>query len=96
MGDQETTIAVRASPSGSKDEVVGLRNGALHLRVTAPAHEGKANAALMELLARALRVPKGSLRIVRGHSSRQKVVAVRNLSHDEIAQRPGLDRFPPP
>jgi hypothetical protein len=59
----------------------------LRVRVTAPPVEGRANDALLRLLARALDVPVSRLRIVRGQTQRNKVVAVEGLSADEVHAR---------
>ena len=75
---------MRVQPRASRDRVLGMREGALRVSVTAPPHDGKANAALLELLAETLGVAKSRLRIVRGHSSRDKVVAVDGLDAGEV------------
>ena len=81
------TISVRVQPIASRDRVLGMRDGALRVSVTAPPHDGKVNAALLELLADTLGVAKSRLRIVRGHSSRDKVVAVEGMSGGGEVQR---------
>ena len=55
---------------------MGLRGDVVLVRVTAPPVDGKANAALCELVAERCSVPKTAVRVVRGHGSRDKVVAV--------------------
>jgi uncharacterized protein YggU (UPF0235/DUF167 family) len=59
--------------------VVGERGGAVVVRVTAPPVDGKANAALCALVAKAAGVPASRVKIVRGHSSRDKVLAVEGV-----------------
>ena len=59
----------------------------MHLRVTAPPQGGRANAAVVALLAKTLGVAKSRLQIVRGHGSRDKLVMVEALSEQEINQR---------
>ena len=58
------------------------------VRVTAPPEGGKANDAVVALLAKRLRVPKGSVRIVRGHKSKDKRVGI-----DGISLKMTLDRL---
>jgi len=70
-------IEVRVAPRSSRNEIAGERDGRLLVRVTAPPADGKANAAMLALLAKHLGVPKSRLEIVRGSSSRDKTVAVR-------------------
>jgi|TARA_B100000809_G_scaffold250291_1_gene282578 uncharacterized protein (TIGR00251 family) len=67
--------------------VDGFEEGTLRLRVTAPPTEGKANAEVIALLAKTLGVSKSRLEIVRGHSSRDKVVSVKSLTEQEVQQR---------
>ena len=59
----------------------------LHLRVTAPPEGGKANAAVVALVAKCLRVPSSSVSIVKGFASRDKVLRVNLLTLDEIKER---------
>ena len=81
------TIDVRVQPRASRNAVVGFRNGTLRVSVTAPPHDGQANAAVLELLSDTLSVAKSRLRILRGHSSRNKVVSVSALSQAEVERR---------
>ena len=67
---------VRVQPRASRSEVSGLHGDALKVRVTAAPVEGAANAAVIELMAGVLGVPRGSIRIVSGEASRNKVVEV--------------------
>ncbi len=67
--------------------MVGLRDGVLYIKVIAPPRKGEANQALLDLMARALAVPKDAVDIVRGHTSRNKVVAIRGLSTGELEGR---------
>lgn len=64
--------------------MVGYREGVLQLRVTAPPDKGRANAAVVSMLAQALGVAKSRVRIVRGQTSRNKVVTVEYLSPEEV------------
>ena len=64
--------------------MVGYREGVLQLRVTAPPDKGRANAAVLSMLAQALGVAKSTVRIVRGQTSRNKVVTVESLSPEEV------------
>jgi uncharacterized protein YggU (UPF0235/DUF167 family) len=67
--------------------VVGRYGDAWKLRVAAAPERGKANDAVLELLAEALEVPGGSIELVRGHGARDKVVTVRGLSAREAESR---------
>jgi hypothetical protein len=77
------------TPGASRDALLGWQGEVLRVSVAAPAQRGKANEAVLRLLATALALPRESLRIVRGHTSRQKVIAVQGL--DEADARARLD-----
>ncbi|HWU25424.1 MAG TPA: DUF167 family protein [Rhizomicrobium sp.] len=85
-------IPVRLTPRGGRNGIDGWMpdaKGGKHLavRVTAAAESGKANAALIELLADRLSVAKSSIRIVRGFSARMKTIEV---SADPVSIRARL------
>jgi uncharacterized protein (TIGR00251 family) len=79
---------VRLQPRARRDEVVGERAGAVVIRVTAPPVDGRANDALCRLLAKRAGVAPSNVRVVRGQSSRDKVVRIDGL--DEAAVRAAL------
>lgn len=80
-------ISVRVSPGASRDEITGLKEGVWQIRVKAPPVQGRANYALLQLLGKALKLKSSDLAIVRGHTSRQKTVAVSGLGEAEISER---------
>jgi uncharacterized protein (TIGR00251 family) len=80
---------VHARPRARKSAVTGIRLGALVVQLAAPPVEGAANLELLEMLAQMLGVPKRSLSIAVGASSRAKVVEVRGLAEDDIRLRLG-------
>ena len=77
-------FAVRVQPRASRDEVVGEMEGALKVRLQAPAIEGRANEALIEYLAALLKRPKAAVRILGGERSRTKRIAVHGATAAEI------------
>jgi uncharacterized protein len=77
-------IPIRLQPRAKRSEVVGERAGALVVRVTAPPVDGKANAALCALVARAAGVPPSHVAVVRGHTGRDKVVRVEGADPDAV------------
>jgi uncharacterized protein len=73
-------LRVRVRPRSSREAVEGIREGALVVRLTAPPVEGEANAALSRILGRTLDVAPSAVRILRGVSSRDKLVEVAGVS----------------
>ncbi|HEX7878849.1 MAG TPA: DUF167 domain-containing protein [Candidatus Eisenbacteria bacterium] len=79
---------VHVSPRASKDSVRGFHAaGRLIVRVTAPPVDGEANAAVVELLARQLRVSRSEVRVTRGASSRTKLIEIDGLDAATAAER---------
>ena len=83
------SISLRVTAGASRDAVAGWQEDVLRVRVAAPPERGKANEAVLRLLAAALGIERGRLRIVRGETSRQKVVLVDGLEEAEIRARLG-------
>jgi len=82
-------FAVRVQPRASRSEVAGVHGDALRVRVTAPPVEGAANAAVVELLAEVLGVPRRAVRITRGATGRAKLVEIDGLGAAEVRARLG-------
>ncbi len=72
-------IAVRLTPRAHREEIVGLRDGVLQARVTAPPLDGRANRALCRLIARQLAIAPSRVAVVQGHGARQKLVRVEGV-----------------
>ena len=70
------TFKVRVQPGASKNEIVGVQQDALKVRISAPPVQGKANKALVNFLAKELGVKKSEIEIVSGHTSRVKTIKV--------------------
>ncbi|MDO8749542.1 MAG: DUF167 domain-containing protein [Dehalococcoidia bacterium] len=83
----ETRLALHVQPNAKRSEILGLANGVVRVRVAALAKEGRANEALIEFLSSLLGVPKTRIRILRGLTARNKVVAVQGLSQEEAMER---------
>lgn len=77
-------IAVHVTPKSGRDEVAGWRGGELSVRVTAPPEGGKANAAACAVVAGALGVPKGAVRVIRGETSRHKAIEIVGVGEAEV------------
>ena len=81
---QAARLAVSVQPGASTEGVVGFDDGVLRVRVKAPPIEGRANAALLKLLAGILGVPPSSITIVRGARTRRKLLTVEGLSQHQL------------
>jgi len=80
-------LQVKVTPNASRNEITGLIDGVLQVKVAAPPVKGKANKELTAFLSQALGVKKSSLSIVKGQTSRNKVIAIEGLSRDDIIKR---------
>ena len=83
-------FAVRVQPRSSRPGVGGVHGGALKVRVHAPPVDGAANDAVIAVLADALGVARGAVRLVSGEHARSKVVEVDGLTEREVRARLGL------
>jgi uncharacterized protein (TIGR00251 family) len=85
--DDGAILRLRVRPGGRRDEVVGPHGGALKVSVTAPPERGKANQAVLRLLADRLGVAVGALEITAGSGSRDKTLKVTGLGPSEVVGR---------
>jgi uncharacterized protein (TIGR00251 family) len=83
----EALIDIRVIPRAAKPGVAGNRAGAVLVRLASPPVEGAANEELIRILATALNVPRRSVAIVGGLTSRAKKVRVAGLSPEEVRSR---------
>ena len=77
-------FSVRVQPRASRNEVVGVIEGSLKLRIQAPAMENRANEAVVEYLATLLKTPKSAVRILGGEHSRVKRVEIRGVQPRDV------------
>ena len=80
-------LRLRVSPGGPAERVVGRHGDGWKVRVAAPAEDGKANEAVLRLLAASLDLPRRDVTLVSGHAARDKVVAVAGIGADETERR---------
>jgi len=83
------TFAVKVHPRAKKNAITGEAGDALKLALTAPPVDGKANEACIEFFARLLKVPRSSVTIAAGQSSRNKVIRVAGAAVQQIRERLG-------
>ena len=84
-----TTFAVKIHPRAKKNTITGKIGDALKVALTAPPVDGKANAACIEFFAKLLNVPRSSITIAAGQTSRNKVIRVAGLTAQQVRDRLG-------
>jgi uncharacterized protein (TIGR00251 family) len=82
-------IYLHAQPGAKRDAILGLQSGRLKVAVVQPPHDGRANQAIVALLAKQLKVAKSNCAIRRGQNSRLKLVYVAGLTRSEALLRIG-------
>jgi uncharacterized protein (TIGR00251 family) len=80
------TLAVRAQPGAKRNAVLGEQAGALKVAVTAPPEDGRANAALTELLRDWLGLKRSQVELAGGATNRNKTFLIRGLTPDELGK----------
>jgi uncharacterized protein (TIGR00251 family) len=83
------TFAVKVHPRARKNAITGTVGDALKLALTAPPVDGKANQAVIEFFADLFAIPRSSVTIASGETSRNKVVRIAGVSKAVAAQRLG-------
>ncbi|HVS84816.1 MAG TPA: DUF167 domain-containing protein [Gaiellaceae bacterium] len=87
MGAESTRLKLRVSPGAGRAAVVGRHGDAWRVRVTEPPERGRANDAVVRLLAEALAVPRSAVTLVSGHGAREKIVELAGLGPGLVARR---------
>jgi uncharacterized protein len=87
MAETSTRVRLRVSPGARRSELVGRHGDGWKVRVTAPPEDGRANEAVLDLLAECLDLPRRSLSIVSGHTAREKVVQLDGIDRAEGKRR---------
>ena len=81
------TFAVKVHPRAKKNAITGEIGDALKLSLTTPPVEGRANEACIEFFSKLLKVPRSSVSIASGLSSRNKVIRIAGVSGDYVRDR---------
>ena len=84
------SFAVRIHPRSGTNAITGMLGDVLKVSLTAPPVDGKANEACIEFFAKLLKVPRSSVSIAVGQSSRNKVIRVVGLTAEELQKRLSL------
>ncbi len=83
MDTKQARIVAHVRPNAGRSEVIGYAEGVLQVRLAAPPVKGKANQALIALLSDILKVPRSSIAIEKGLTSRKKMIAITGLGQDQ-------------
>jgi|SRR5579884_23636 len=79
MSGETTRLRVRVSPGAGRSALVGRQGDAWKVRVTEAPERGRANEAVLRLLADALALPRAALTLVSGHGAREKIVELTGI-----------------
>jgi uncharacterized protein (TIGR00251 family) len=82
-------VGIRAVPNAKKTGAVGIYNGMLKVKVSAPPEDGKANREIIEFMAGMLGIRKKDIEIVKGEKSREKTLLIGNISLDKFIEITG-------
>ncbi|HBV98963.1 MAG: hypothetical protein JL50_19050 [Peptococcaceae bacterium BICA1-7] len=80
------TFRVKVQPRASKNQLAGVMDGAVRVRLTAPPVDGEANQACLKFFAHLLGVPLRSVELVSGHTGRNKTLRVCGLSSARVTE----------
>lgn len=83
----ETRLPIKAVPGSSRTGVAGWLGDTLKVRVAAAPERGKANAALVRVVAEALGLRREDVQLVSGHTSARKVMEIRGLTEAQVLER---------
>ena len=83
-------LAIKVTPNAGRNEITGFKEDVLHVRIAAPPDKGKANKELTDYLSERLGVKKSAISIIKGPSSRNKVIAITGISREEIIKRAAI------
>ena len=82
-----TLLSVKLQPRASKNEIGAPLGDELKIKVTAPPVDAAANQALVEFLAEKLDCPRGKVELIRGHTSRHKIIMLHGFKPADVLQK---------
>ena len=86
---ETTRLRLRVSPGARRPGIAGRHGRGWKLRVAAPPEDGRANEAVLALLARELELPRSAVTLVSGHAARDKIVVLDGIDSAEVDRRLG-------
>ena len=84
--ENKARISVRVYPNSARNGIAGLTCGVLHIKISAPPVRGKANQELIAFLSRLLATKKDSISIIKGHTTRNKVIVIDGLNQERALE----------
>jgi uncharacterized protein (TIGR00251 family) len=82
-----SSLAIRVTPNAGRNEITGWRDGVLLVKLAAPPVGGKANKALTDFLSRKLGVKRAAITIVKGQTTRNKIIDIKGMSGEEAIEK---------
>ena len=86
-GKKGIVVSVRVRPGASRKGIDGIEGDALKVRLTAPPVEGAANEQLIEVLSEAFGIKKSGIRVIKGLSSRDKMVEIEGAKELKLKEK---------
>ncbi len=87
MTEKPVRIAVQGHPGAKRNEVVRFEEGVWHIKIAAPATEGKANKELIEFLSELLDISKSRITIDKGSTGHRKLIALEGITKEKAEER---------
>lgn len=84
-------LPIKVIPGASKNEIVGWQNGCLKIKVCAPPEKGKANIAVIQLLAKTLQLPQNKIVLLKGATGREKEFLLEGYTQLEFERLRGFE-----
>ena len=85
-GSPGIRLAVRVTPNAGHNDVIGVKDGVLQVKIAAAPEKGKANKELIDFLAEKLKIKKSSILIIKGQASRHKVLFIQDVGKDILSE----------
>jgi len=82
----KTDIRIKLLPRSSRSQIMGMEGEFYRVKVNSPPVDGEANKELISLLSKRLRVPKGSIEIISGKTSRMKVIRISGIDEESATR----------
>ncbi|MFC1925300.1 DUF167 domain-containing protein [Chloroflexota bacterium] len=83
---EQVKITVQVQPNSSRNELLGFRDGVLHVKIAAPPVKGKANQELIAFMGDILGVRKSNLNIEKGITSKRKLIGITGLTQSQVIE----------